>query len=234
MRRPVWIYAVPALITGLLSAQALAAQAHVGNGKGTMTGMAKCPMMAAMTQGPDAVLSKRKTLALTAAQVDQLETLRAAETQAMKQPMDSMMALHKQLATLSEATQFDENAVRGVFDRMGAFHTAAGTAMLRAQHDARAVLTPKQREKLADGVGTMGTMNKSSMNKSSMNKSSMNKSGMNKSGMNKSGMNKSGMNKSGTAGKGMTHGDTAKPASSAGAGTAATSARVPVPGRWSK
>lgn len=106
MRRPVWMYAVPALVAGLLSGQTLAAQAHMGGGKDAMPTMANCSMMSSMMtamEGPGAALSKRKELGLSAAQVTQLEALRATEMQAMKQPMDSMMALHKQLAALADA-----------------------------------------------------------------------------------------------------------------------------------
>lgn len=179
MRRPVWMYAVPALVAGLLSGQTLAAQAHMGGGKDAAPTMANCSMMSSMMtamEGPGAALSKRKGLGLSAAQVTQLEALRAAEMQAMKQAMDSMMTLHKQLAALADAPQFDESAVRGVFDRMGMLHTTAGTAMLRAHHDADAVLTPEQRKKLADSGGMMNMMGNMNMN---------------------------GMNMSGAAGKGM-------------------------------
>lgn len=180
------IHTVTMVASALVAGQSLTAQAQSSPPARAhttaMSTMANCPMMAAMMRGPDAVLSKRSALGLTDAQVQQLETLRTTEMQAMRQPMDSMMAIHKQLATLSETPQFDESSVRRVFDRMGALHTNAGTAMLRARHDAAAVLTPQQRKKLEDATGTAGSMGAMGM------------------------MNMSGMNMSGTAGKGMMQG----------------------------
>ena len=171
MKKLVQIYALSALASGLLLGHTLPAQArsssteqgHASNMSSKMPAIADCPMMAAMLRGPDAALSKRKALGLTDAQVRQLETVRTAEMQAMKPAMDGMMAIHKQLAALSDAPQFDESAVRSMFDRMGALHTAAGTAMLRARHDAAAVLTAEQRKKLDDSAGMTGAMGMTSM-----------------------------------------------------------------------
>jgi hypothetical protein len=43
----------------------------------------------------------------------------------------------------------DERAARTAFERMGRVHTEMGLAMLRASHDASAILTPVQRDSLA-------------------------------------------------------------------------------------
>ena len=175
MRKLNWMSGVLWAASGLLSAQTVPAQVQ-GNDQGharpsTMSMMADCPMMGAMTRGPDAVLSSRNELALTDAQANRLETILATEMQATNQAADSMRAVHKELAALSAAQQFDESAVRRVLDRMGALNTASGTAMLRATHDAEAVLTAEQQKKLRGRAGTMGAMGM------------MNMSGMNMSGM---------------------------------------------------
>lgn len=185
MRKLTWMSGVLLAAWGLLPAQTLGAQAQSrdqSQGRpSTMSTMAHCPMMAAVTRGPDAVLSSRKELALTDAQVNRLETIRTTQMQATKGAMDSMMAVHKRLATLSEAPQFDESAVRRVFDRMGALHAAAGTAMLRATHDAEAALTAEQRKKLQERAGKMeatAMMHMSGMNMSGMAGDSMMHGGM--------------------------------------------------------
>jgi Spy/CpxP family protein refolding chaperone len=68
-----------------------------------------------------------------------------------------MQALHQQIRQATSGAQFDEAAVRAAFDRMGALHTEMGVTIMRARHQARQVLTPEQRERLAKmGGGTMG------------------------------------------------------------------------------
>lgn len=121
--------------------------------------MNDCPMMTAMTQGPAATLDRRKALALTEDQVRQLEAARARETAAAQPAMDSMRVLHDRLAPLADAPQFDESRVRAVFERMGGLHADMGVAVLRARYEARAVLTPVQRQKLADTSAGMKDMN---------------------------------------------------------------------------
>lgn len=154
-----------ALVGGLLAAGPLAGQTPGGAAKsptaaggdmaGMMAMMSGCSMMAAMAQGPEAALARRKALALTEGQVTRLEALRNAERQAMLAPMDSMGVLHRALAELADADRFDEGAVRGLFGRMGTLHTEMGTAMLRARQETLAVLTPPQRQKLADAAASM-------------------------------------------------------------------------------
>lgn len=124
---------------------------------GMMSMMHDCPMMTAMAQSPAAALDRRKALGLTADQVRQLEEVRAREAAVAQLAMDSMRVLHDRLASLADAPQFDEGGVRAVFERMGALHTDVGVAMLRARHEARAVLTPQQRQKLAaESAGMKG------------------------------------------------------------------------------
>lgn len=162
------------IIVGVLAAGPVQAQQSAttrgsdttGMGMGRMMGMMgmmnDCPMMAAVTQGPAAALERRKALALTADQVRKLEAARARETAAERPAMDSMRVLHDRLAPLADAPQFDDGGVRAVFERMGALHADMGVAMLRARHEAREVLTPEQRQKLAaagtDTTGMPGMM----------------------------------------------------------------------------
>ena len=159
------------IIAGVLAAGPVHAQQSAtprgsdttGMGMGRMMGMMGmmqgCPMMVAMTQGPGVALERRKALALTADQVRQLEAVRARETAAERPAMDSMRVLHDRLAPLADAPQFDDAGVRAVFERMGALHADMGVAMLRARHEAREVLTPEQRQKLAAaGTDMKGSM----------------------------------------------------------------------------
>jgi len=60
-----------------------------------------------------------------------------------------MHALHAQLTTLAQRPQLDEGAARVALDQMGRAHTEMGLAMLRASHEAAAILTPVQRDSLA-------------------------------------------------------------------------------------
>lgn len=126
---------------------------HQGTDHGMMgqSGMADCPMMRAMMQGPDAALAQRQALELTAAQVSQLEALAARDKQSRADAMSGMRVVHARLDTLTGAERFDETAVRQAFDRMGALHTELGVGALRSQSAVRALLTPAQREKLANG-----------------------------------------------------------------------------------
>ncbi len=163
MRVDVRVCTMLALIVGLLATRPISAQERAGGAKKeqgmkgdmmmSMRSMGDCPMMGAMMRGPGAALSRRKALGLSDAQVQRLEALRASETQAMKQPMDSMTALHRRMAALADAEQLDESAVRAEFDRLSALHTEMGMAMMRATHDVRALLTPEQRKTLAAGSG---------------------------------------------------------------------------------
>lgn len=132
--------------------------------------MANCPMMAAMAQGPDGILKRRAEFNLTPDQVKQLEMLAARSKRASSEAMAGMPLVHARLDSLGRTERFDESAVRTAFDRMGTLHTQMGVALLSAQHEARSLLTPEQRGKLAAGSrggngmmgmdGMMGMMGK--------------------------------------------------------------------------
>lgn len=142
------------LAFGFVAVRALSAQA----GGGMMGMMKDCPMMGAMAQGPEAALRHKDALGLTPQQVQRLEALRntAPDHAAM---MTRMQEIHAQIRAATAGEVFDEAAARAAFDRMGDLHTEMGVAMLRTQHQVRRILTPEQRETLAEqGGGMMGMM----------------------------------------------------------------------------
>ena len=144
-----------------------AAHSHMMSG---MDMSADCPMMSAMMLGPGAALKSTDALHLSSAQVSQLQGLKNTLDKGHATAMDSMMALHKQIKAIVQAPQFDEQAARAAFDRMGALHADMGLAMARAQHQVAGILTPQQSQSLAaigskkmsasgmNGMGGMGGM----------------------------------------------------------------------------
>jgi len=137
---------------------------------GKMDMSADCPMMSAMMLGPGAALKSTDALHLSSAQVSQLQGLKHTLDLEHAAAMDSMMALHRQIKAIVQAPQFDEQAARTAFDRMGALHADMGLAMARAQHHVAGILTPQQAQSLAaigskkmsasgmSGMGSMGGM----------------------------------------------------------------------------
>lgn len=115
-----------------------------------MSSMADCPMMRSMARGPGAALEHADELALTPDQVAQLETLRDSGAEVRTENKDAMREVHQQIETLTTAESFDEAAARAAFDRMGTLHGAMAFAAARAASDVRSVLTPEQREALAE------------------------------------------------------------------------------------
>jgi Spy/CpxP family protein refolding chaperone len=148
-------------VAGLTAAGVLYAQNQKGDGMemgGMMSMMEDCPMMGAMAQGPQAALEHRDELGLTDAQVTKLKVLQEGTKQARMQAMEQMKTLHREIRQATEGERFNEAAVRAAFDRMGNLHTEMGVAMLRTRHDVRSVLTPQQREQLAEMGGGMMNM----------------------------------------------------------------------------
>ena len=111
--------------------------------------MMDCPMMSAMMHGPAAALRADGALGLSAPQRVGLKALQRRIDATSKSSMQSMHALHAQLTTLAQRPQLDEGAARVALDQMGRAHTEMGLAMLRASHEAAAILTPVQRDSLA-------------------------------------------------------------------------------------
>lgn len=114
-----------------------------------------CPMMQAMTGGPEALLGHREALRLSNDQVARLTELRDAAEAGMRDAMAQLTAARKALDDAADAGRLDEAAVRAALQRMGRAHADMAVAMLRARAEARAVLTPDQREKLERGAGGM-------------------------------------------------------------------------------
>lgn len=110
--------------------------------------MMDCPMMTAMMHGPAAALQSATALKLTPDQRTRLEAAKRGLDALGAPSMDSMRLIHAQLQALAQQPTLDERAARAAFDRMGRVHTEMGLAMLRATHDANAILTPAQRDSL--------------------------------------------------------------------------------------
>jgi Spy/CpxP family protein refolding chaperone len=150
--RPFLLAAALLLVSDPIVAQQLqhsqdTAAGHQMMGKMDMS--ADCPMMSAMMLGPGAALGSSGALHLSAGQVSQLQALKHTLDQGRKAGMDSMMALHRQINGIVQASQFDEPAARAAFDRMGALHADMGLTMARAQHQVAGILTPAQEKSLA-------------------------------------------------------------------------------------
>ena len=155
-RKLLGLFALFAVLTvGFVAVRALSAQGH-GGMMGMMSMMKDCPMMGAMTHGPEAALRHEAELGLRPEQVDRLEALPTAEPdhEAM---MTRMQSIHAQMNAAAEGTSFDETAARAAFEEMNAMHTEMGVAMLRNRHAVGQILTAEQREKLAE-VGRAGMM----------------------------------------------------------------------------
>lgn len=142
------------LVAGSIAVRALDAQGH-GGMMGMMSMMKDCPMMGAMTSGPEAALRHETELGLSAEQVQRLEAIRTAAPDHTTM-MERMQGIHAQINAAAEGATFDEAAARAAFEQMNALHTEMGVAMLRDRHAVRQVLTPEQNEKLAElGAGGM-------------------------------------------------------------------------------
>ena len=111
--------------------------------------MMDCPMMPMMMNGPASALRSGSALGISAEQRAKLEALQRQLDVASKPGMDSMRVIHAQLSALAQQRKLDEGAARSALDRAGRVHTELGLAMLRAAHDASALLTPAQRDSLA-------------------------------------------------------------------------------------
>lgn len=124
-------------------------------GHGGMMGMMGGMMMAG--PGPGMILAQSDVLALTDAQVEEIEGLRERLSETRTEHVETMRTLHERLAEEAGA-QMDldayESAVRSLEDERVAMHMA----MARAARDAREVLTAEQREKLRVGMRMMRGM----------------------------------------------------------------------------
>jgi Spy/CpxP family protein refolding chaperone len=147
------------LVVGLVAARMVYAQTSGGMGgmMGMMSMMKDCPMMGAMTQGPQAALDHRQELGLSDAQVTRLQAVAEQSRPDHSRAMQQMQALHQEIGQATSGNQFHEVAARAALDRMGDIHTELGLSMLRTQHQTRQILNAEQRAKLQEvGGGMMG------------------------------------------------------------------------------
>jgi Spy/CpxP family protein refolding chaperone len=138
----------------VLTATPLPAQQPAPSGHRPMRPMAGmpmmgCAMMSAMMPGPAAALQSASALKLTQDQRTRLDAAKGRLDAQCAPSMDSMRAIHTELMALAQRPTLDEQAARAVSARMGRIHADMALAMLRASHDANAILTPVQRDSLA-------------------------------------------------------------------------------------
>lgn len=144
-------------VLGLGAARVLYAQTQDQRGTmGRMSMMQDCPMMHGMAEGPGAALEHRDALALSEEQVAELEAIEKRTAESRRAVMERMREIHREIHAATEGERFDEATARATFDRVGNLHTEMGLTVLRARHEARAILTAERREKLAD-LGAQGT-----------------------------------------------------------------------------
>ena len=93
----------------------------------------------------------KESLGLEAAQIERIETLRAELEQATSQDREAMHALHKELAGLWNAVDLpDRTALEALRTRMHEASGRMGATTLDARLAARGVLSPEQRQTLAE------------------------------------------------------------------------------------
>lgn len=148
-------------VSGLGYAQHSETKAESATGmRGTMSMpammdmMRDCPMMQGMRQGPAAALQHRDSLALSDTQVQRIEAVRTRADQTMRQSMERMQSLHREIRSIGDAERLDEAAARRALAQMGELHADMGVAMLRARAETRDLLTAAQRERLTRLAGT--------------------------------------------------------------------------------
>jgi uncharacterized membrane protein len=125
-------------------------QAHMG-------GMME-RMMESMHPGPEMLLHAGDVLGLSADQRHRLEQTADRSQEEHQRHMQAAMEAHRRAAAALESERPDLDAYETAF-REAANHMAlAHVAMTRAAVEARAVLTPEQRQKLADAMALTRAM----------------------------------------------------------------------------
>jgi Spy/CpxP family protein refolding chaperone len=103
--------------------------------------------------GPGGMLASERMLDAVGASAEQKTRVRdifkAAQDDLRKQH-ESGQAMHQQMLALLAAPQIDAAAAEALRQQQSARHDAASKRMLTAMLDASAVLTPEQRQKLAE------------------------------------------------------------------------------------
>lgn len=151
-----------ALASILAVGGAVALGAQTSDERGPMGGMMgmmqSCPMMSAMAEGPEAVLRHAEELDLTPDQVTRLEGIKAEAGRRRMAAMAEMRELHQRIEAITDTDAFPEAEAASAFGAMGELHARMGLSMARTRHAAREVLTPDQRQRLAELGGSHGSM----------------------------------------------------------------------------
>lgn len=167
-RRPLRHLAKATLLYALTGAAVSMAQAQPAGPSGMMGGMGG--MHAAAHQGSghggmgmgmgDGMMSERM-LAAAGASAEQKakvrDILKAAQDDQLKQRAGGL-ELHQQMLALMSAPQIDAAAAESLRQKMEARHDAASKRHLQVMLDVGAVLTPEQRQKLAERMKTRRDM----------------------------------------------------------------------------
>lgn len=114
---------------------------HHGMGAGMGGEMAGAPML------PERMLA---AAGASAEQKAQVRKILDAAREDLRQQREGQRELHQQMMALMTAPQLDAAAAEALRQKLQAGHDAASKRMLQAMLDASAVLTPEQRQKLAE------------------------------------------------------------------------------------
>lgn len=128
----------------LLATMVAAASVHAGSGKGHVNG----PPPGGMMEPGQGIDRMAKVLKLTDAQQTQIKALLDAEKERMKPVFESVHEKRDQLRKLSEATSFDEAAVRTIATAIAQQEIELMISRTGTQSKINALLTADQRELL--------------------------------------------------------------------------------------
>ena len=151
-------YTTPARALRLLAATALIglAGAAVQTAHAAPGGMGKHDGMGAMggrgmgMEGPGHMGRLLDRVGASAEQKAQIKSIMEAAHTELKPVHAQLKALHAQSAALFTQPNVDANAAEAARLQMQALHNQAGKRMLQAKIEASRVLTPEQRNKMAD------------------------------------------------------------------------------------
>lgn len=133
-------------------------------GHGRMTGMMGAGMMGTDMMGtvagpgPAMLLRQKEALNLSVEQVTQLEALQERLAEARTGHMKAMRPLHQKATEFAKDPDPDLAAYESTLRALAEEHVAMHAEMARVGQEARAVLTPEQRDDLEVGMRFMGEM----------------------------------------------------------------------------
>lgn len=120
-------------------------------------------MMGSMQAGPGMILRSAEALELTPDQTERLEALQERTHSEHQEHMQAAMAAHQEAAAALEGDAPDLEAYSAALGEAADHMVVAHVAMTRASLEARAILTPEQREKLGEIMGDMRGMHGGTM-----------------------------------------------------------------------